>query len=287
MSEKWREIYDEKQLRRLQQLELLNLKELQRVCEALGIEFILYGGSLIGAVRHGGFVPWDDDLDVAMMREDYEKFIKEAPKLLGEDFFLQHYTTDKKTPYFYAKLRLKGTKCVEYGNHRLRIDHGIYVDIYPIDKMHAGSKQRLETHRKYQKLSRLYILRQTPFRACPSKGIKDKLRAVARFAVSTALHVIPMSYFVKKMNSYLTIAEDEDTNIYGNYFYPKPSPTNLFFGDPRPFVRGTFEGVNVKLPLGYHEHLTSRYGNYLELPPEEKRIGHLPYKLDFGKYKED
>ena len=87
MNEKWREFYSEDQIKKIQSLELKNLTELSRVCSIIGVDFFLYGGSLIGAVRHKGFIPWDDDLDVAFLREDYNKFIEEAPKYLGNEFF--------------------------------------------------------------------------------------------------------------------------------------------------------------------------------------------------------
>ena len=84
MNEKWREVYTIEQIKNIQNLELKNLKILQDVCSKININFFLYGGSLIGAVRHKGFVPWDDDLDIAMLRPDYEKFVKEAPKHLPD-----------------------------------------------------------------------------------------------------------------------------------------------------------------------------------------------------------
>lgn len=283
MAEKWKDVYTQEQIRKIQQLELQNLKELQTVCQQLGIDFFLYGGSLIGAVRHKGFVPWDDDLDIAMLRDDYMRFVREAPKLLGDAYYLQTPYTDKKTPYAYSKLRLRGTKCVEYINHRLGIEHGIYVDIYPIDHM-PEDDELARSFKEYQKLIRLYVLRQVPYSPTSDGGIKRKLKNIVKCVVSFVLHLIPQRYFIKRIDRVMTRYNHLETGKWGNLYYPEPK--NLFY-DLLPLEDGEFEGIKVKLPRNWDRHLTLRYGNYMEFPPEEERIGHKPYLLDFGKYSDE
>ena len=96
MTEAWEAYYTEKELKMIQKIELDSLDVLSKVCEKLNIKFFLYGGSLLGAVKYGGFVPWDDDLDVALVRKDYEKLIKEGPALLPEGYELQEPRLNKK-----------------------------------------------------------------------------------------------------------------------------------------------------------------------------------------------
>ena len=281
MAEKWEELYTREQIEKIRALELKNLKVLQSVCDRLGIEFVLYGGSLIGAVRHKGFVPWDDDLDVAMLREDYMRFVEQAPALLPEEYVLQTPYNDKRTPYTYTKLRLKGTKYVDFANHRIKTEHGIYADIYPIDRIPDDDAEYLKSFKKYQKLVLLYIWRQAPYPSTEGTGLKRELKSAVKRIVSALLHLIPQKCFIRRIDHVMTRYNHLETKRMGNLFFPEPK--NLFY-DVLPFEKGEFEGIEVNLPRNWDLHLTLRYGNYMELPPEEERIGHKPYLLDFGKY---
>lgn len=281
MNEKWREIYTEEQIHKIQKIELNNLKVLDDVCKKIGIEYFVYGGTLIGAVRHKGFVPWDDDLDVAMSRSDYMKFVSEAPKLLSDEYYLQTPYNDKHTPYMYSKLRLKGTKCIEYGHHRLNIEKGIYIDIYPIDNIPDSEDDYIKQFNKYQRLIKMYVLRQSPYPYIEDRSFIRKFKDLLRFALSTILKCIPQKYFTYKIDAIMTKYNGEQTSRKGNLFYPKLG--NVFY-DLYPLKQCDFEGFTVNIPGDWDSHLTMRYGDYMELPAEDERIGHKPYLLDFGKY---
>ena len=134
MADAWNDYYTEENLKKIQKIELCSLDVLEEICKKLNIRFFLYGGSLLGAIKYQGFVPWDDDLDIAMLRADYEKFIREGPKLLPENYEIQHPKTNKRTPYHYIKFRRTDTALVEYRNHKIKMNHGVYFDIYPIAK---------------------------------------------------------------------------------------------------------------------------------------------------------
>jgi len=281
MAEKWQEIYTEEQIKKIQEIEIRNLKEIKRVCEKIGVEFFLYGGSLIGAVRHTGFVPWDDDLDIAMSRDDYMKFVKEAPKYLSDEYYLQTPYSDKKSPYFYSKLRLRGTKCIEYAHHKMNIEQGIYVDIYPIDKMPEDKEEFLRLYNEFQKTVRLFVWRQCIHPYIPADSLKRRVKNGIKWCVGIALRLIPHNVFVKKLDKIMTLHNDKNTNLYGNYSYF--DPVNLF-KDIYPFEKAIFENIEVNLPNQWDYHLTSRYGDYMQMPPEDERIGHKPYILEFGDY---
>ena len=120
------------------------LKEFDRVCRELDIPYMLFAGTMLGAVRHQGFIPWDDDLDVLMARKDYERLLREGDKVLDhEKFFLQKEFT-QHWPMFFSKLRLNGTTCLEkYHPKDPEIHQGVYMDIFPMDnaaKTHLGRK---------------------------------------------------------------------------------------------------------------------------------------------------
>lgn len=281
MSEKWREVYTEEQIQKIHEIELQNLKVFDEICKKLNIKYFLYGGTLIGAVRHKGFVPWDDDLDVALSRNDYMKLVQEAPAILPKEYYLQSPYTDKKSPFLYTKLRLKGTTYTEFIHHRLDIEQGIYIDIYPIDNIPDDEDAFLALYHKFQKLARCYVLRQCHFPSVEGTSLKRRVKNLARFALSTMLKLIPQKQFVNQADALMTKYNHINTSRMGNLSYF--DSTNLFY-NPFPMKRGEFEGLSVNLPGGWHEHLTSRYGDYMELPAEEDRLGHMPYLLDFGKY---
>ena len=127
--------YTKEQLEKIHSTEVEILSEIIRVCSENDIPWFTVGGTTLGAVRHNGFIPWDDDIDIGMLREDYDKFLALAPSCLKEGYILQHFTVDKRTPTYFAKVRKDGTEFIEYSNHSLPIHHGVFVDIMPYDRI--------------------------------------------------------------------------------------------------------------------------------------------------------
>ena len=108
------------------------LEEVVRVCTIADIPYFIQGGTAIGAHFFEDIVPWDDDVDLGMTRANYERFLKEAPALLGDDYFLQEFTTERDTPFYFAKVRKRGTRFVESEWVGMPIEEGIYIDIFPL-----------------------------------------------------------------------------------------------------------------------------------------------------------
>ena len=119
-------------LRRLQLTELQILKDVADFCDANGINYFLYGGTLIGAARHQGFIPWDDDIDIWMDYNSYKKFLKLSKKLPSK-YFIQNYRTDKKLCYSWTKVMLNGTTLIHNGMQSYDIHQGIYIDVFMIN----------------------------------------------------------------------------------------------------------------------------------------------------------
>lgn len=276
MAEAWQVYYTNEELAKIQQIELESLDVLTQVCAKLDIPFFLYGGSLLGAVKYGGFVPWDDDLDIALLRKDYEKLMAEGPALLPDGYELQEPRLNKKTPYPYAKLRKTGTVMVEYMYRNISINHGVYFDIYPIDNLPDDNDQYEKNQREILKLTRYLQRRQTPSLFSPGKGWRNFIRRGYVFAKFCFFRMIPHGYLIRKMNSIMTQYNDTETSRQGNYFFPHP--VNYFNGILPP-IEVAFEGRKMLIPRGYHINLKNRYGDIRQDPCEEKRVGHRPYIL--------
>lgn len=128
-------IYSSEQLKKLQKVEVEIVSEVIRICNKFNLDYFTVGGTTLGAIRHNGFIPWDDDIDIGLIRTDYDKFIKVAPNELRKEFVLQHYETEKATPTYHAKVMKKGTIFLEGYARNIDIEHGIFVDIMPFDKV--------------------------------------------------------------------------------------------------------------------------------------------------------
>lgn len=124
---------NEQQRAELKKCQLEMLKAFAAVCEKLGISYFLDGGTLLGAVRHKGFIPWDDDIDVGMLRADYERFFAEGQALLPEHYFIQNISTDPQYTANFAKMRDSRTTYIETTLGRKRINHGVFIDIFVLD----------------------------------------------------------------------------------------------------------------------------------------------------------
>ncbi|MBR3966518.1 MAG: LicD family protein [Clostridia bacterium] len=276
MTEEWRIYYTEKELAEIQRIELELLDVLSEVCKKLDIKFFLYGGSLLGAVKYGGFVPWDDDFDIAMMRNDYEKLIKEAPALIPEGYELQEPRLNKRTPYPYTKLRKTDTVMVEYKCRNIKINHGVYFDIYPIDNLPDDDNELLQNQQKLQKLVLILQQRQTASLSAPINGKRDIIRQIYYFVKFLLARLFPHASLVNKMNSIMTKYNKINSKRQGNYFFPEP--VNYFDGIYPP-IEVDFEGRKMLIPQGYKINLKNRYGDIAQDPPEGKKVGHKPYIL--------
>ena len=273
IDEKWREVFTEQQLKRLQQLEFKELLVVKKVCKQLNIQFFLYGGTLLGAFKYKGFIPWDDDVDIAMERDSYEIFIKEAPKLLPKDYVLQNLYKDPKSPYSYTKLRLKGTRCIEEYNHELNIEQGIYIDIYPVDNIpDEESEYNMQFDKIQHILGQIYI-RQN-YKRCISVGLK-------RLVYYCMLRMKSIAWWRNKLKTEMTRYNGTECKRKSCWHYPNKGN---YYEPLFPLVPVMFEGEEFFAPHDMEEHLRRRYGNIDELPPAEKRIGHFIHVLDFGKF---
>ena len=272
----------QEELKKVQKLQLMILKEIKRICEKYSIQYFLDAGTLLGAIRHEGFIPWDDDLDIGMERGEYEKFLLIADKELGESYFLQTQKSDRHYALPFAKVRLLGTKYVE-NKSRVSLAHNeLFVDIFPYDKMPANIKQQKKVGHQLKLFFHLSLIK-SGYCVWNGEGLLKKIkffpiRVVALFCRKEKLQL----KFETKIKQYNQDEKSQNVWIqdgisYAYWHFPIEYVHNL--------TMHTFEGEMFPIPAEYEKWLTQIYGDYRKLPPENKRGDyHQIIELDFGKY---
>lgn len=249
------------QLKDLKRVELDILVVILDICEKLHLRHYLLGGTLLGAVRHQGFIPWDDDIDIGMTREDYNVFLAEAPALLPEHLFLQTIWTDPGYVSCFAKVRNSNTTFVESPVAHRQMNHGVFVDIFPLDYYPEGHRAQQQLIRK----KRFYEHRIVSEYHLPYLRFKHKLYYNALRILAPSLKKV----LRKQEKLFCSVPKSGKLANYGGYV-EETAPIE-WYGDG---VTVVFEGMPLTAPTEYDKLLTQIYGDYMTPPPEDKREGH-------------
>lgn len=242
------------------------------VCRELNTPYFLINGSLLGAIRHDGFIPWDDDLDVAMMREDYERFLQEAPGLLGQEFYLQHWKKDAAYGHVFAKLRKENTVYLESSARDVDTHCGIYIDIIPIDVCPDSEQARRKQGRALSFLRRC-VLVQCGYRPweTPGKPGKALLKHIGYLPIVLYAKLHTKGYTVQRYeNSARAFNAAKDSCCFGNsgaHQYSETIVPRSYFGKRQHLFCGGYFPV----PEQAEAYLTKVYGDYMQLPPKAQR----------------
>ncbi len=273
-------VYTQEELKKVKLAELKILKEIIKFCEEINLPYFLAYGTALGAVRHKGFIPWDDDIDIGLKREDYERFLKEAPKWFeGSDMFVQHISTEKTCPYTYAKVRLNGTIFSEYANRNVKCHQGVYVDVFPFDELPVSIEEQKKQYFKAQKLAKRYVYRQTPDIAEKPTNFKLYVKQVVRKIINKIYKVKSAEKLYEDLTSEMTKYNGCNSRIYGCLFYPKFKAGCMTEEMISNLKKVQFEDIQACVPADVNDYLKSQYGDYMKLPPIEQRVGHRPYKV--------
>lgn len=234
------------------------LQEFDRICKKHNIPYVVFCGTALGAVRHQGFIPWDDDLDVSMLRSDYERFLQVAPKEIKEQYYLQAEFSEHWYMHF-SKLRKNNTTFLEkfYPKDK-KMHQGIYIDIFPCDN--ASDKEWVRKLQFYA--SRIALAKTIYKRGYESSSKKKKFF----MACCSLLPIKPFHSFAmgaKKKNSKCVHTFLSCTSRYKKGIYQRTWFTET--------VEMQFENMKVPVSAHYDKLLTVLYGNYMELPSEEDR----------------
>ena len=255
---------------RLKSVELDILKEFIRICQENQLQYYLVGGSALGAIRHHGFIPWDDDIDVALPRKDYNSFLEIGQKNLPDYYFLQTFETDPEYPVNFAKIRDSRTTFIESSMKNRKMNHGIYIDVFPLDfypEHNVGWFKLID------------LLQKARISIEFSSVASTKMRAVQ--AISKVLYP-DLTKTLKRREQHLQSISSSSmvTNFLGAWRDKETMPKKVFKGG----TLVTFENIKALVPEDYDTYLTHLYGDYMTPPPVEKQKGHHYTEIiDFDK----
>lgn len=261
-------------LKDLQKAILDVLIEIKRICDNNNIKYILYGGSCLGAVRHNGFIPWDDDADIAMPRDDYELFKKICLKGgLSKDYYFQDYSKEKEPNYNspWIRIRKNNTLCVIDYHEKDGFNHlGVFVDVFPIDYLPKRNKNYIVKRYKYFKKANRNFINKISINHSTLKS-KFLYLILLPFSAQFLLSKREKSMHISNAKSKECMFDFCSAYAPDGAIFPK----NLF----DELVVHKFEDIDFLIPKKYDEMLTVMYGDYMKLPSKEKRVAHLPKKI--------
>lgn len=241
------------------------LQSIHQFCETNNIRYSLAYGTLLGAIRHKGYIPWDDDIDVMMPRPDYERFIQNYPNFCDR-YIVQTYNNDDSYYLWCAKVYDNRTEQITFPTKS-----GVCVDVFPID----GLPDTLEEVRKYIKMKRKLFFRRLVF-TCRNNSYRPGNKFVNAFKYIIKRILVPSrSAVIKQIEQLYKSYPYSDSNYVGDIidlFGERGWLKKEIFED---YTIASFENLQVKIIKDYDTFLKARYGDYLQLPPEEERVpGH-------------
>ena len=262
-------------LEKIKAIELEILKQVHAICEKNGFRYTICGGTLLGAIRHKGFIPWDDDIDIIMPKEDYDSFIEYCKK---EDtpFDLLCYETNNKYGYLFAKAMAKNTIIVEENSNRSNIGMGVHIDIFPAYGLGNSHKEALSAFTA----TRFY--RELLVAANWKKYFKSQTHSICYEPIRFSFFVL--SRLISSKSLINIINKKYKNNFFDNYkfvgaisgsYREKEIMSKEFFDE---YITLSFENCEFKAIKGWDKYLTKIYGDYMKLPPKNKQVSHHTFK---------
>ena len=271
--------FDNETLKHLQKIELMIFEDFINICEENNIEYYSYGGTSLGAIRHGGFIPWDDDIDVLLFRKDYEKFIKITKTKYTEkyDFLCMENYEDYTATC--CKMSLKGTKRDDKWVKNASFNLGIHIDIFILDYAPKNSIKWIIYYQKCQLLKKVeYLLTATR-----TEEYTTNTKRLIGNIIKYFLNKFNILYHYKRLYKQFTNKKNPKNDFVfdiGAICFNKPFPKEIF----KPAKKVKFESIEINVPNDVDTFLKITFGDYMKLPPEEERHYHFCENIEFGKY---
>lgn len=261
----------DKELKQIQEIQIELIDEVKRICKKYGIHFCMVGGTMLGAIRHKGYIPWDDDADIGFLRTEYEKF-REACKteLNHEKYYMQDLRDTEGYRWGYGKLRRKNTEFVRLNQEFMPYEQGIFIDLMPFDNVPDFWLMR-KVH-----FFRCFLYRKL-FWAEVGSRIEEKfiLRIVYK-----VLRRIPMKKIIKSYQRFIDTGQRKKTKLVRILTFP--TPKGIYGYDRKWYTQlAAYKFSETILPgaRDYDGYLRTKYGDYMNLPPAEERKTHPVSKL--------
>lgn len=276
--------YKPETLAKLQDILRMILRDFDAMCKKHGLRYFAGGGTAIGALRHGGMIPWDDDIDVYLLRGDFEKFRALAETEYGDKYYLLDARSHPSYPLPTTRWCLTGTVFREECMKHLDLPFGIFLDVYPFDPIPDDDREARRQWRRAWFWGKLMVLRQVPRPSLYIDGAKAKLVAAACLAGSVVLKILfRQRFLVAKVQKWARKSEGRPDCRRVAWMFDQ-IPFNDFLDAERAVRTRTvpFDGGTIELSDESDEYLRRFYGDYMVVPPPDRRHNHPPWKLDFG-----
>lgn len=258
------------ELKILQNTELKILTAVAAFCEKHGLRYFLDSGTLIGAIRHDGFIPWDDDIDISMPCEDYYRFLEIAPAELGEDFFILNHETSDHFFNSYTKVCLKGTTVLPVNWKFWDIPHCAWIDIFPM--FYADNDREIRRKKRIYQFCSL-LQKKNYYKNCMLVDNYKTTKNVIAYTFHCAMGIIPVKVR-KKLHSRLLNriwARKDGRYLCRCAIIIRKFEKGSYMG-PKRYHK--FEQFSFRIPNDFDKVLRTEYGDYMQMPPEDKRGGH-------------
>lgn len=274
--------YDPEVLKSIQSMQLEILKEVKRICDEHKIDYFIIYGTLLGAVRHKGTIPWDDDIDICMLRKDYERFLKLCPTELDPQYEIATLDRDLSYPIPIVKVQKKGTRFADKSYRFVKHPLGVFIDIFILDNL---SDSEIEANKQFQQASfwnKLLVIQALPFPVLNASGLKGKAIHVATAVAHIFLKLVSRNFLNQKYLSVCKRYNQQKTSRVITFAELTANMKPMEFNKLYPLSDLIYEDTVVKAPNLYKDILIDLYGDYMQLPPDDQRRNHCPYFLDLG-----
>lgn len=265
-------------IEKVQEISTEIMKTIAEICEEKGLRYFLIYGTLIGAIRHNGFIPWDDDLDIMMPRPDYDKLLAYLYEHIGDYPHLRVFNHDVCKEYPYMITRISDDRYEIIMDNEKPYGMGVFVDIYPYDGLGDTPEEALRYGIKGDRLSSLCY--QATREHFAIETTKTTLRKLLKYPVFLVAKVCGKDLFQNKLEKLARVKAYDSSEYVGCVVWLSGGMRDIF---PRKWFDGSklvdFGEYQFRIPTHYDQILRYIYGDYMKLPPENERVGHHFYKV--------